>query len=72
MFSIISRIVLVLLLKADNSHWIHRARAIPNQPSTQENPQFGHIMERFWTVLFSCSQPDLPDKCKRSQCSCLD
>ncbi|CAF4935291.1 unnamed protein product [Rotaria sp. Silwood1] len=57
---------------ANASHWIHKDSNHGWLVSTPENPIFGHVVERLWTVLFNCSNPDLVQKCQQENCACFD
>jgi hypothetical protein len=57
-------------LKANSTHWIHQDKKTFR--STPEDPIFGHVVERFWTVLFNCSNPKLAAQCRQKKCACFD
>ncbi|CAF0955628.1 unnamed protein product [Adineta ricciae] len=60
------------LITANNSHWLHRDIRSLFFKSTPDNPIFGHTVERSWTILFKCYQPDLYERCQRRECACFD
>jgi len=63
----------ILNLQANNTHWIHGDTRSPRfVQSAPDNPMFGHVVERLWTTLFSCTKPDLLDRCRQNQCACFD
>ncbi|CAF1093126.1 unnamed protein product [Rotaria sordida] len=60
------------LITANSSHWLHRDLRSLIFKSTPDNPIFGHVVERIWTILFKCFKSDLHDRCRRRECACFD
>ena len=61
------------MFQANQTHWLHDdPRAMHFVQSTPDNPNFGHLVERLWTTLFRCTQPDLLQRCERRECACFD
>lgn len=62
------------MFQMNETHWLHDdPRSVHFvQKSTPEDPNFGHLLERFWTMLFRCTTPDLVDRCNRRECACFD
>ncbi|CAF0953488.1 unnamed protein product [Adineta steineri] len=61
------------IITGHNTHWIHTdPRAPPGFYSKPEQPVFGYVVERAWTIIFNCTGLDLADRCAQKKCGCYD